>query len=190
MCSQPWNDLTAAYTMCLQKRRGIAQQSTNDIVSIIQFDDGTRIICERSALSSGVRQLATTHCGGTSFWPALNKALELLSRTTNSYIPVLLFMSDGGGSGGPNEMAKIYQNHHHLGLQVHTIAFGGRADTATLESLAGAGRGKFHKSLTGEELVNTFIEISTQLTSVDGLIHEFAKRVSDAATNKLMLEFL
>ena len=99
-------------------------------------------------------------------------------------------MSDGSGSGGPAEMTQIYNSHRSRGLQVHTVAFGTRANTGTLRELATLGGGEFHESITGDDLIKTFVEITTGLTTVDGLIEEFAKRISDAATNKLMLEFL
>jgi hypothetical protein len=99
-------------------------------------------------------------------------------------------MSDGAGSGGLNEMTNIYKTYHSQGLHVHTIAFGNDADQQTLTQLAQAGGEKFHKSITDVDLANTFVQISTQLIAVDGLINEFTKKVSDAATNKLMLEFL
>jgi uncharacterized protein YegL len=139
---------------------------------------------------SDIPQLASMSGGSTEFSPVLNKALEVLNKTANTHIPLLLFMSDGAGNGGLNEMTNIYKNHQSRGLHVHTVAFGNDADSKTLTQLAQAGGGKFHKSITGVDLANTFVQISTQLTAVDGLINEFAKKVSDAATNKLMLEFL
>ncbi|CAF1528181.1 unnamed protein product, partial [Rotaria sordida] len=190
MSGQKWTDLTDAYNMCLEKRLEIAQQLSKDFISIVQFDDDARVICSASPLSNGIPRLAHMTEGETSFSPALQKAMEVLNKVTDGYIPVLLFMSDGQGEGGPSEMAGIYTNYKSRGLQVHTIAFGKDADTATLEQLADAAHGKFHKCITGAELAKTFVQISTALTSVDGLIQEFAKKVSDAATNKLMLEFL
>jgi Mg-chelatase subunit ChlD len=185
-----WTHLTNAYNMCLRKRLEIAQQSSDDIVCIIQFDSNARVTCPATVLSSMIPQLAQMNGGGTNFSPALNKAWEELKNMTNRHTPVLLFMSDGKGSGGPHEMTKIYSEYHSQGLHVHTIAFGKDADTATLTKLAEAGHGTFHQSITGEDLAKTFVKISTGLTAIDGLIDEFAKRVADAATNKLMLEFL
>ncbi|CAF4263479.1 unnamed protein product, partial [Rotaria sordida] len=155
MSGQKWTDLTDAYNMCLAKRLEIAQQSSKDFVSIIQFNDGARIIYSASPLSNGIPQLAHMARGGTSFSPALQKAMEVLNEVTDGYIPVLLFMSDGQGKGGPSEMAGIYTNYKSRGLQVHTIAFGKDADTATLGQLAYAAHGKFHKCITGAELAKT-----------------------------------
>ncbi|CAF1154913.1 unnamed protein product [Rotaria magnacalcarata] len=190
MRGQPWTDLTNAYRLCLEKRLDIAQQSSKDFISIVQFNGDARVTCQASALSNTIPPLLDMASGGTSFSPALSKAMEELNKLTNSYIPVLLFMSDGGGSGGPNEMIQIYNTHHKRGIQVHTIAFGEHADRTTLQKLADAAHGESHYSETGQTLAETFVKISAELTSVDGLVDEFAKKVSDAATNKLMLEFL
>ncbi|CAF5009753.1 unnamed protein product [Rotaria sp. Silwood1] len=190
MSGQPWAALTEAYNTCLKERIKIAQHSTNDIVSVIQFDSEVRCICQESALSSGTPSLQPLRGRGTNFSPALKEALRVLNTSADSYIPVLLFMSDGAGSGGPAEMTTIYNQYHHRGLQVHSIAFGSSVDKATLKKIATVGGGQFHHNSTGKQLVETFVQISTELTAVDGLIDEFAQRVSDAATTKLAFEFL
>ncbi|UJR19420.1 hypothetical protein I4U23_022550 [Adineta vaga] len=185
-----WDGLVTAYNMFLNKRLEIAQWSGGDIISIIYFNHDARIIHELHQLSSTAPELERNRGGSTSFGPALKAAFKVLGKATNNYIPLLLFMSDGGGIGGPHEMTKIHEAYHSRGLQVHTIAFGRDADKTTLNKIAQAGKGTFHQNITSVDLSDTFVQISTQLTAFDGLIDEFATRVSDAATTKLMLEFL
>ena len=98
---QPWSDLVAAVGSFLEIRKGAR---TNDIISLILFDNSARITCKAMPLADLQSKLGDFlnlgGGGGTQFGPALSCALNVIGEVhqQNGYPPLLMLMADGGSS--------------------------------------------------------------------------------------------
>ncbi len=103
---------------------------------------------------------------------------------------MLIFMSDGCGSGGASELASMVSAFSSTGLQVHTVAFGS-ADEATLRGFAAqCPGGKFHKAFGAADLVQAFREIAVESTLQSQLVTRFGSEISRLLTDKLVVDYL
>ena len=134
MWGDPWDHLSNAFKQFLDQR--LRDQSTTDLVSVIQFDDSARQVMQRVPLQADLELLECNE-GNTAFLPPLNMACDILSNREATELPVLIFMSDGDGHDDPRfvmekmwEMAEQYRP-----LSVHTVAFGEHACVDRLQVL-------------------------------------------------------
>lgn len=134
-----------------------------DLVTIIQHDESCRINC----VAMGVRQARNIPLnmkgGDNNFSLALQNSAEVVQRSLAFrplYNPMLLFMFAGGWYDGETQMQAIGTMGE---VQVYTIGFGGGCDFAKMERLAQMGRGTCLKSLTGVELKEAFMAISSRM---------------------------
>mmetsp|Transcript_26147 Transcript_26147/g.38677 ORF Transcript_26147/g.38677 Transcript_26147/m.38677 type:complete len:95 (+) Transcript_26147:1-285(+) len=91
----------------------------------------------------------------------------------------------------------MYSQTYHSSYRIdvshapfHSTGFGGGSNQAQLQQIASASQaGKVHSSANTEDLVSVFVDIaSTQNVSLL-LESEIAKRISEAVSDKLSLEF-
>merc|ERR1712232_323783 len=135
--------------------------------------------------------------GGTCFYPASLNAFELASKTPSSHSPTVVFMSDGGtrdADAAAGKFAKLNRNirkRFYNDLELHVIAFGGGASTSQLQKIARSTRlGKLHTSADTAQLSSIFVEIAGGSSVADVLEAEIGKRISDAVSDRLSLEYL
>ena len=84
---------------------------------------------------------------------------------------------------------KIYDKWNN-DLELHVIAFGSGADTTQLRSIARASpKGRILSSASAVELSEIFIDIAASAQVVETFEAEICKRVSDAVSDKLSLEY-
>ena len=88
-----WSGVVEAYRKYIDKRK--QSQSCNDLVSVVQFDDSSRITVNMVSLSAAPAQLPYNG-QHTYFHPAALDACKLAHGTPESHTPVIIFMSDGG----------------------------------------------------------------------------------------------
>ena len=76
-------------------------------------------------------------------------------------------------------------------MELHVIAFGAGVNTAQLTQIAGAShKGKVHSSADTAELSNIFVDIAGGQDVASLLEAEIGKRISEAVTDRLSLEYL
>jgi Mg-chelatase subunit ChlD len=192
--SHNWAGVVVAYNQFLSRRR--QNQNESDVVSVVQFSDSSRVTVQQISISLAPNQLDYV-CGGTLFYPAAIHACQLARETPPSHVPVVVFMSDGmapdasAAAGAFSMLNREIRHRLESDLELHVIAFGSGVDTAQLQQIAGASRnGKVHSSADTTELSNIFVEIASG-QDVAGLLEaEIGKRISEAVTDKLSLEYL
>ena len=191
MNGKPWGDLTEAYSHLLKTRMGL--HAAEDKVSVIIFDHSAQCEFELRPISQAQQHLQQ-HGGGTAFTPALRQANSILANpAAQGYTPVLIFMSDGQGehvNNGPmGAMQDIVQTCSGTGLQVFTIAFG-RADRQSLSALAQAGGGQMKLAVDGAALWQVFGDIAAGCSALNGLVDQFASKISEMVADKLVLDHM
>jgi hypothetical protein len=189
-----WGGVVVAYQQFIARR--LQNQKESDLVSVVQFDSQSRITVRQQPISNTPQHLDYAG-GGTCFHPAAADACRLARDTPPSHVPVVVFMSDGGSgdaAAASGEFLSLNQEiRPRLGsdLELHVIAFGSRTNNQQLQQIAGAsGKGKVHTSADTAELSNVFVDIASE-RDVAGLLEaEIGKRISDAVTDKLSLEYI
>jgi len=191
MSGEPWKELMQAYSHLLSTRAGL--QATEDKVSVIIFDHQAHQQFAMKPVSEANQWMQQTG-GGTAFTPALCSAQTLLAdASAKDYASILIFMSDGQGEAldrGPKAaMQDIVRTCTGSQLQVFTIAFGA-ANKNMLSELAWAGRGEMREAATGAELWRVFGDIAAGCSALDGLVDQFAAKISDMVADKIVLDHM
>jgi len=189
-----WSGVVAAYNQYLARRR--QSQSECDLISVVQFDDRAQVTVSMTPIGQAPDSLVYRG-GGTQFHPAAQSACQLASGTPSYHAPVVVFMSDGcanDAAAAAGTFSQLSHNvHQSLGsdLELHVIAFGGGASTSQLQQIAGSSRnGKLHTSADTAELSSIFVEIAGGGGVVDTLETEIGKRISEAVSDRLDLEYI
>ena len=191
--SHSWVGVVAAYMQYIEKRK--QSQSSSDLVSVVQFDNVSRITVNNAPLSSAPKQLSQ-HQGGTNFHPAALDACKLARGTPLTHTPLIIFMSDGeayDASAAAREFSLL--NDHvcrttEKDLELNVIAFGSGASHAQLEEIAQASKvGRVYASANTADLASVFVTIATNSDVATVLESEISKRISDAVSDKLSLEY-
>lgn len=161
---QPWKDLVSAVEKFLMVR---IEAGAEDVISLVLFDSSARVMRQALPILECSSQLRTIldsfRGGGTRFGPAIAKAQTVLQDTPEEYLPLLMFMSDGGSSDGESEMQNSNAALHGDGLLVKTIAFGSGADVSKLRMLAEMGKGEFLEAADGLQLQECFQQTAASL---------------------------
>ena len=74
-------------------------------------------------------------------------------------------------------------------VEMHTIAFGGDADVARLQSMASTCRGTFHQSTDGVQLLQTFVSIAAGCAQAR-LVERFGERLALEVNQRIALDYL
>ena len=188
-----WSGVVAAYRQYIDKR--MKCQSDSDLVSVVQFDDISRITVRNKSLSTSPNQLIQRQ-QGTQFHPAALDACKLARETPPSHSPIIIFMSDGEANDASAAAREFSILNDHItrasgkDLELHVIAFGNGASHAQLEEIARASKaGKVHASASIADLVSVFVSIATNENVATVLESEIVKRMSEAVSDKLSLEY-
>jgi len=193
MCNS-WSGVVAAYNQYLARR--IQSQNQSDLVSVVQFDASATISVFKVPIEQAPHNLSYSG-GGTLFFPAARSAFELASDTPRTNVPVVVFMSDGGthdASAAADTFAELNRNIRHShgsDLELHVIAFGSQSSTSQLQQIASSSRnGKLHTSADTAELSSIFVEIAGSSNVTEMLEAEIGKRISEAVSDRLSLEYI
>ncbi|KAL7542973.1 hypothetical protein ACHAXR_012275 [Thalassiosira sp. AJA248-18] len=180
-----WGGVVDAYRKYVEKRK--QSQSDSDLVSVVQFDGRSRITVNKVSTNGVV----------TRFHPAASDACNLARATPASHIPAIVFMSDGGTGDAPATAREFSLLNDYVSqkssdeLELRVIVFGAGSNQAQLQQIAGASRsGKVHASANTADLSNVFVSIAATQNVATLLESEIAKQISEAASDKLSLEFL
>jgi Ca-activated chloride channel homolog len=122
---------------------------------------GERLVQDISGTAAG---------GGTALYDAILAAddtLQALRREQgDGYRYGIVVLSDGKDTSSRTSLAQIEARFRSTeqdptGVQVHTIAIGGDADTGVLTKIANSAHGKFWKGNSEKEMVATYQSIAT-----------------------------
>jgi uncharacterized protein YegL len=190
-----WSGVVAVYNKYKHNRR--QHQHDSDLVSVVQFDDRSRVTCQLQNIVNSPVNLSYAG-GGTSFSPAAGSASTLARQTPPSHAPVIIFMSDGmanDSSQAANTFAalnKELKSRSGDDLELHVIGFGGGTDTSQLQQIASASaNGRVHTTSDIDGLSKVFVQIAGGGDNVASVLEaEIGKRISDAVTNRLSVEYL
>lgn len=168
-------------------------QAAEGRVSVVVFDNSAHCQFTLRPISQADVQLQQPG-GGRAFTPALSQAHSIFADpAAEGYIPVLIFMSDGQGepinSGPARAMQDIAHTCSGTGLQVFTIAFG-QADSNSLSALANAGNGQMKLAANGAELREVFGDIAASCSALNGLVGQFASKISEMVADKIVLDHM
>jgi len=105
-------------------------------------------------------------------------------------------MSDGGSGDAPSAAQEFSVLNDLViqtsgkDLELHVIAFGSGADNAQLQQIANASKaGKVYTSANVADLASLFVSIAANSNIATVLESEIAKRLSEAVSEKLSLEY-
>ena len=191
-----WSGVVEAYVKYIEKRK--QSQSCNDLVSVVQFDSSAHVTVSKAALSKAPHQLSYRG-GGTRFHPAAVEACKLAHDVPESHTPVIIFMSDGGAESSQDadaaarEFSVLNQRVSAAtgnDIELHVIAFGAGACIPQLEAIARASIiGQVHSSANVAGLASVFVSIAANANVATVLESEIAKRMSEAVSDMLSLEY-
>ena len=192
--SRDWSGVVAAYNQYVARRK--QSQSKSDYISVVQFDSGALTSVELNPITTAPSDL-TFGGGGTRFYPAAVQAFEVASKTPPTHSLTIIFMSDGGtndaedAAGKFSELNRSFRQSSDSDVELHVIAFGGGASTQQLQKItASSRRGKLHTSVDTAQLSNIFVEIAGGSNVAQVLEAEIGKRISDAVSDRLSLEYI
>merc|ERR1712137_1423167 len=157
MVGQPWQQVLNAYNAFVDDR--LQQDFANETLSIIVFNNSSRVHCRSVALSS--RPIPTYNGGGTSFAPPLRDAIQIMKEGCG--VPVLVFMSDGQAYDMTESRSLAHQmktEFQQLGLQTHFVGFGSNVGAEALRGLADVSGGEYHAAKDGAALSDIFSDIA------------------------------
>ena len=191
--SGQWSGVVEAYRQYIEKR--MQSQSDSDTVSVVQFGSHSRITVANKSLSR-TPTILSFGGGGTRFHPAALDACKLARETPSSHTPSIIFMSDGGSGDAPaaahefSVLNDLVIQTSGKDLELHVIAFGSGADNAQLQQIANASKaGKVYTSANVADLASLFVSIAANSNIATVLESEIAKRLSEAVSEKLSLEY-
>jgi Ca-activated chloride channel family protein len=125
-------------------RSAVELLSSRDQVAVLAFDDQTYVISEmQSASNTGKISDEISRIesgGGTSLFPAMQMAYEILS-ATNVKLRHIIILTDG--QSNPGDFDGLIQRIAAARMTVSTVALGG-ADTELLERIARLGKGRYY----------------------------------------------
>lgn len=188
-----WSGVVVAYRQYIDKR--MQSQNDSDLISVVQFDDKARTTVAKESLSRTPKGLSP-NLQGTQFYPAALEACKLARETPSSHTPSIIFMSDGGSGDAPaaahefSVLNNVVIQTSGKDLELHVIAFGSGADNAQLQQIANASKaGKVYTSANVADLASLFVSIAANSNIATVLESEIAKRLSEAVSEKLSLEY-
>lgn len=125
--------------------------------------------------------------GGTNLEPALNDAVNMLSKVKTSKKHILL-LTDGKVPGNPKTFLDLTQVTRMLGNTLSTILLGSSDGKALLEEMAKIGKGKFYQSSSAKNLPNIFIkdleEIKNDFALKENILNVKTKNLKSIALNE------
>ena len=117
----------------------------NDKLAVLAFDGTTYVISEmQSARNKGKisDEIARIDAGGgTTMYPAMEMAYEILS-TTTAKLKHVIILTDGVSS--PGDFEGMAQQMVSSKMTVSTVGAGGGADQDLLETIARVGKGRYY----------------------------------------------
>ncbi len=134
-------------------------------------------VAERDQLEQAVGSIYAG--GGTEVYPALSAGFGAL-RDVDADVKHVILLTDGrSGSGG--DYGELVREMRDARVSLSTVAVGEDADTALLEAMARAGRGRYHFTADPEDIPEVFTQetlMATRTLLVDSRFYPAAASAS------------
>lgn len=205
MAGDPFCELRAAFAEFIETRLGVRGSgqgmlaAEKDVVTVLKFGATVETLYRQEPLRSARVDLGDREGSGRGMWDstdfknALQQAHYQMAACSPGATPMLVFMSDGDGIGGEDEVNALASTFGASGLQMHFVAFGTRPKAKeklkALASLAG-NAGKFHEARSGEDLIKSFKSISIESPLQRELAELFRSSLADLLVDRLLLEYM
>ena len=163
MRNQPWKDLLKSTKSFMTSRK---ENAAEDKYSILLHHHEVHLIEEYKIVEDfdGAELLKWPAGKGNEFALAISESDKVIGRNlSKSVSPVFIFMSDGIGKNGEEEMEQLSARYtENYNLKVFTIGFG-RINFGKLKKLAQIGKGEYMECATGIKLESSFLEIASSM---------------------------
>jgi Ca-activated chloride channel homolog len=117
----------------------------SDQVAVVAFDGETYVISEMQSAANKGRILddisRIESGGGTTMYPAMEKAFEILQET-HARLKHVIILTDGVSQ--PGDFTGLAQAMAQAKITLSTVAVGSDSDTAILEEIAKTGQGRYY----------------------------------------------
>jgi len=167
MHGEPWDNLIDAVAALLGKRIALCLAShytCEDVITIINHSHNCEVMCRARSIHDSPEKTSRFRSGGNNFKIILDTCRqEFQNMDREDYVPVLLFMSDGGSNDGEPEMQSMVAEMPEI--VVKTIGFSSGCDQAKMQRLADLGHGTYHYGEDAVSLKSEFQNISHALSS-------------------------
>ena len=134
-------------------------------------------VAERDQLEQAIGSIYAG--GGTEVYPALSAGFGAL-RDVDADVKHVILLTDGrSGSGG--DYGELVREMRDERVSLSTVAVGDDADTALLEAMARAGRGRYHFTADPEDIPEVFTQetlMATRTLLVDSRFYPAATSAS------------
>lgn len=126
-------------------RSAVELLGSNDQVGVVAFDGDTFVISEmqpagnKGRISDDISRIEAG--GGTTMYPAMEQAHEIL-RGTTARLKHVIILTDGVSS--PGDFTGLAAEMAQERMTVSTVAVGTDSDTAILEEVAKSGQGRYY----------------------------------------------
>ncbi|KAJ1469632.1 hypothetical protein T484DRAFT_1918945 [Baffinella frigidus] len=180
----PWDALLLAYAGFLNKRKN--DQGGDDLVSVVTFAMEAHIQYAAVPIMSVSPSLAF-HGGGTSFTAALEGASEVLAKTPQGSIPMLIFMSDGEDNHHVDvsqKVALLRSQYERYGFVCNCVGLGDDVNMGPLHAIAKAGGGKAQPSSVSD-ISAVFGEIAAGCSAMDGMVAQFGEKIAGMVKQRI-----
>ncbi|WP_425618766.1 FixH family protein [Anatilimnocola sp. NA78] len=126
-------------------RSAVELLGSKDQVGVVAFDGETFVISEmqsasnKGRISDDISRIEAS--GGTTMYPAMERAHEMLQQTT-ARLKHVIILTDGVSS--PGDFAGLAAEMAQARITVSTVAVGTDSDTSILEEVAKSGNGRYY----------------------------------------------
>lgn len=126
-------------------RAAVELLGSKDQVAVVAFDGETFLICDmqsasnKGRISDDISRIDAS--GGTTMYPAMERAHDLLEQTT-ARLKHVIVLTDGVSS--PGDFEGLAATMASQRITVSTVAMGSDSDTDLLEAIARAGQGRYY----------------------------------------------
>jgi hypothetical protein len=169
MIGTPWKELLAAVKGFVDKRIRLCTENglkPEDLFTIINHSSNSKVMCRSEPITSDPSTLTKFRGGGNNFCVAFNTAYAELQNLQEGFVPVLLFMTDGGCKGGEEQLQQIARDFASANIQIYVVGFSQYCNKKKLEDMASLVSGQYFFGTSGSDLLLGFENISSNLNTV------------------------
>lgn len=138
-------------------RAAVELLGRRDLAGVIAFDGDSYVISEmqtaanQSKISDDISTIESG--GGTTMYPAMELAFEML-QTTQAKLKHVILLTDGVST--PDDFEGLAQTMTSSKITVSTVAVGDDSDVPLLESIAQIGKGRFYQTSDPSQVPQIF----------------------------------
>ena len=190
MRGSPWQAVLKSFNSFLDLRNS---DQSNDIVSVVNFSSSAREVWSGVPACNCSSEISFTG-GYTDFLPAIDVAFPLIQRFPKTYLPVMIFMSDGEGNRSVAPELLTYANQIGKHFKFYAVAFN-NSDPSQLEDMVTKLKENgFHSELLHSssdiQLTENFRTVAEGSKVTELLQSAVGKQIADAVGLRIALDHL